>query len=68
MKNNCSACEHWDIENAWGERKDKAACRVKPPTVRQSGAACDTTGQWPSTRGADWCGAYEQRYSREGKG
>ena len=56
----CERCKFWDVERRWGERKDKASCRVKAPSIRRGGTACDTTAEWPSTHANDWCGHFEE--------
>lgn len=61
---NCGNCEFWDIAKAWGERKDKAACRIDPPTIKTSGISCDPNAQWPNTSKDDWCGRIEIRKSQ----
>ena len=57
----CMDCKWWDYKNAWGERKDKAACRALPPRIRKSGMACATSANWPSTHELDWCSAFTPR-------
>lgn len=57
----CKKCRWWDEKRAWGEKKDKAPCRIMPPSIRPSTAACDPNGQWPHTHASDWCGAFVER-------
>lgn len=58
---NCGNCEFWDVAGAWGERKDKARCRINPPTIRTNGMACDPNAQWPNTTKEDWCAQFVVR-------
>lgn len=60
-RRNCGGCEFWDIAQAWGERKDKAPCRINPPSIKASGMQCDANAQWPNTTRNDWCGEFEPR-------
>lgn len=61
MKAQCKNCLYWNIDDAWGERKDKASCRVQPPRIRVGGLACDETAVWPSTLATHWCGEFAHR-------
>lgn len=54
----CSDCLWWDRENAHGEQKDKAKCRVQPPSITPAYKAGESSWDWPTTNAKDWCGAF----------
>lgn len=48
----CATCLHWGPpELVDGE--DARTCRAGPPSIGEGGF-----GEWPSTFGDDWCGAW----------
>lgn len=57
----CGECKYWDKPRAWGDRKDKAACRVNPPLIRDGRMSCDASAEWPTTYDDAWCGRFERR-------
>lgn len=61
MDRACRLCEFWDRNRAWGEKKDKAACRALPPLIRSNAMACDADAHWPTTTADQWCGSFVKR-------
>lgn len=49
----CRACKFWD---PIGSDREEGLCRVTPPIINPRSHS--NRGEWPYTRGGDWCGQY----------